>query len=119
MFQGMESLFHGFEHGGGGYDRGFGAGGGGGETVVNNYYDDDRSDRGERDRDDTGRNDSSFYNPSDDASRDTGAQFADTGNGRDFAAADDSGSFDNSGGFDNDAGFDDSSSDNGDLGGGF
>ncbi len=59
MFQGMESLFHGFEHSGGGsgYERGL-AGSGGGETV-NNYYDDDRGDRGQRDG---GRDDSFFYN---------------------------------------------------------
>ena len=49
-FEGIESLFHGFGHGGGGMGSGFGGFGGsgfeggnftqpGGETVVNNYYD--------------------------------------------------------------------------------
>jgi uncharacterized protein len=45
-FEGIESLMHGFEHGGGGYGMG-GFGGGFGappveETVINNYYDDSR-----------------------------------------------------------------------------
>ena len=106
MFQGMESLFHGFEHSGGGYERGL-AGSGGGETV-NNYYDDNGGDRGERhDR----RDDSSFYNPSDDASRDafagsdnsTDSNFGDTG-GENFSGSDlgsdDGGSNDFSGGSD-------------------
>ena len=120
VFQGMEDLFHGFG-GHGGYERGFG-GGGGGETIVNNYYDDDRSggDSG-RDLGDRGRDDSGFYNPSDDASRsnfsdtaqgasDIGsfggnADFSDTGNKDDL-------SFDNSDDASNDSSsFDDSSSD--------
>ena len=115
MFQGMEGLFHGFEHGGG---SGF-TGGDGRETVVNNYYDDDRGDRGGNDRGD--RNDSSFYNPSDDASRsdsgDSGTQFVDTGSdsGQDFSASDDS-SFDS--GSSDTSGFDDNSG-NDDGGGGF
>lgn len=102
MFAGMESLFHGFGHGGGGYGYGGGfSGGSGGETIVNNYYDEDRN----RDRGDLGHSDSSFYNPSDDASRqgagDNSPQFADTSR-QDFQ---DSGSGDNSG-------FDESSDDN-------
>lgn len=120
MFQGMESLFHGFEGGGGG-GRGFGGGMGGGETVVNNYYDDDQSggDRQESRRDEGGRGDSNFYNPSDDASRsdngDTGQRFADTGNddsSQDLSGSDDS-TFDNGGSddssFDNNSGSDDGS----------
>ena len=118
MFSGMESLFHGFDHGGG-YGSGLGGGLGGGETVVNNYYDDDKGDRGGEDR---GRDDSSFYNPSDDASRsDPGAQFADTGSGNADSGEDldagsnDAGSFDDSGS-DN---FDDSSNMDDGGGGGF
>ena len=105
MFQGMESLFHGFDRGGSGL-----MGGGGGGETINNYYDDDRGggDREDRDRGDSGRDDNSFYNPSDDASRDTGAQFADT-------ADDNSGSFDDSSNnFDDNSSFDD----NTDSGGG-
>lgn len=65
VFQGMEDLFHGF---GGGHHAGYGFGGGsGGETIVNNYYDDNNS--ADRDSGDRGRDDSIFYNPSDDASR--------------------------------------------------
>ncbi len=100
MFQGMESLFHGFEHtGGGGSERGL-AGSGGGETV-NNYYDGDRGDRGQGDG---GRDDGSFYNPKDDASRDafaggggddsSGSSFGDTGSDN---SSDDSSSFDDDG----------------------
>ena len=124
MFQGMESLFHGFEHGGGGYGSGFsGMGERGGETVVNNYYDDDRGGREDRGRDEGGRGDSSFYNPSDDASRsdmgDSSARFADTGSdlsndeplagGSDDSTFDDSGS-DDSSGFDDNSGSDDGGS---------
>jgi hypothetical protein len=48
-FEGVESILHGFGHGGGGFGGGFGGGGFGGggfgerpveETVINNYYDD-------------------------------------------------------------------------------
>jgi hypothetical protein len=86
-FQGMESLFHGF--GGGGYGSGFGGGGfgeGRPSEVVNNYYGD--GDEHHHDAADT-KDDSSFYNAKDDASRDsdTGTQFADTsGNDRDDAS---------------------------------
>ncbi len=117
MFQGMESLFHGFEHGGG---SGFaGMGDRGGESVVNNYYDDDRGRGEDRGSEDRGRDDSSFYNPSDDASRTGGgeAQFADTSgdNAQDFGGSD-SGGFDG-GGTDN-SNFDDNSG-GGDGSGGF
>ncbi len=119
MFQGMEDLFHGF--GRGGSERGF-TGGGGGETVVSNFYDDDRG------RDQGNRDDSSFYNPGDDASRqdfsDAGANQANFGgfddnNANDFGSANagsDNFAFDNgdSGGFDDNPGGDDFS-DSGDM----
>src|SRR5579875_3111155 len=123
-FESMESLFHGF--GGGGYERP-------GETVINNYYDDAGGGAHEHRVDD-----SNFYNPTDDASRqDVGGQDLsgqDLGDqsGQNFADAgdSDSGSYigglrgdsndfvDNSG-FD-DSGFDDSGSgfDDGSGGGG-
>ena len=93
MFQGMESLFHGFEHGGG---SGFaGMGGRPEETVVNNYYDDNGGDRG---RDDSSRDSGSFYDASDDASRSglgtSGDQFADTGNDASFGDVSDNSGFD-------------------------
>ncbi len=102
-FRGIEDLFHGF--GGGGGERGFtGAGVGGGETVVNNYYDGDRGNEQGNDRGDN-RDSGSFYNPSDDASRGGGGQFADTGDndsaftdsGDDTSSLDDSSAFDNGG----------------------
>jgi hypothetical protein len=115
-FESMESLFHGF--GGGGY------GGGGferpGETVVNNYYDDAGQHEHRVD-------DSNFYNPADDASRqDLGDQssqsLADTGNDSNFnndagGFAGDTSDFVDNSGFD-DAGFDDSGSNFDDGGGG-
>lgn len=108
MFQGMESLFHGFEHHNGGYGSGFT--GGGGETV-NNYYDDDRGQGNDR-----GRDDNSFYNPSDDASRSDTAQFTDTGTGNNDvqdlgSGMDDSSNFDDGGSnaFDDNSSMDDSS----------
>ncbi len=116
-FESMESLFHGF--GGGGY-----GGGRPGETVINNYYDD--AGQHEHRVDDT-----NFYNPNDDASRQdlgqrdlgdqAGQNFADTGGGDSGGDAGgfggDSSDFVDSGGFD-DAGFDDSSSGFDDGGGG-
>lgn len=117
-FDSMESLFHGFGGGGGyGTERP-------GETIVNNYYD-------EPGQHENRAEDSSFYNPSNDASRqdltnqdlgDQSQSLADTGNNADFN--NDTGSFggdqsdfvDNSG-FD-DSGFDDSSSNFDDGGGG-
>jgi uncharacterized protein len=117
-FQSMESLFHGFGGGGYGYE------GRPGETVVNNYYDD----AAQHDHHESAT-DSSFYNPSDDASRqnpDASSQnFADsttndlsadnygtddnslTDTGNDFG---DTGDFD-SGNFDSGGGFDDGGSD--------
>ena len=111
VFQGMEDLFHGFGGGHEGYGRGF-EGGGGGETIINNYNDGDRgsdrdNDRGsDRDFSDRGRDDSSFYNPSDDASRSNFAS-ADT----DDNSLTDTSSFDNSNDFNDTGSFDDSSND--------
>lgn len=68
LFEGVESMF-------GGHGSGFGGGGfGGGHeggSVVNNYYEDHPS--GEH-HGVTDSGDSSFYNPSNDASRDTGGE---------------------------------------------
>lgn len=98
VFQGMESLFHGF---GGGYGEGRP-----GETVVNNYYDD-----AGRDEHRAVADDSNFYNPEHDASRDRGDQdsrnFADADN----AQPDDYGVDDNSDSGSDDAGFDDGGGD--------
>ena len=112
LFQGVESMF-------GGHGSGFGGGGfGGGHeggSVVNNYYEDHPS--GEH-HGATDSGNSSFYNPSNDASRDTGGErsshqnladttdstdtndFAsnDTGDDSSFSdSSDDSNSFDDSG----------------------
>jgi hypothetical protein len=83
MFQGMESLFHGF---GAGHEYG-----GGGEILNNNYYGDEGR---EHHAEASTGSDSGFYNPSDDASRDN---FADDNNSNDDAGYDDSGSFDDTG----------------------
>jgi len=81
MFQGMESLFHGF--GGGGYGGGYGEGRPT-EVIENNYY----GEGNEHEHHVADTNDSSFYNPGKDASRDSDtSQFADTNN-------DDSSNFD-------------------------
>ena len=104
VFQGMEGLFHGF---GGGYGEGRP-----GETVVNNYYDD-----AGRDEHRAVADDSNFYNPEHDASRDAGDQdsrgFADTGSGDnsqpdDYGVDDSNDSGSDDAGFDNGGGFDDS-----------
>ncbi|HVG26774.1 MAG TPA: DUF2076 domain-containing protein [Acidobacteriaceae bacterium] len=109
VFEGVESLFH-----------GFGGGGGGHETIVNNYYDDPGAGGEHHGALDS---DSSFYNPSGDASRqglgeDSSARgFADTGSDGLSSQSDDSGFNDDTG-----AGFgDDAGSDSGldDTGGGF
>jgi hypothetical protein len=100
-FESMESLFHGF--GGGPYGYGHPS-----ETIVNNYYDD----AGQHEHH---AEDSSFYNPEHDASR---QDLTDQSSLQDFAGSgSDIGSFGNdtsdfadTGGFD-DAGFDDSGSD--------
>jgi uncharacterized protein len=75
MFQGMESLFHGF---GGGYGNpGYGESRPT-EVINNNYYGDDNPH--EHHAADTS-SDSSFYNPSDDASRESDtSKFADSTN---------------------------------------
>lgn len=109
----MESLFHGF--GGGGYgSRGFEDGGRPSETIINNYNDGDEPRHGsEGSRD---RGDSSFYNPSDDASRnnDQGSSFAETDIDRDEDNGNDDSSNDDS---NYDSGDDSSSFDPGDDGG--
>jgi hypothetical protein len=111
-FESMESLFHGFGGGGGyGHERP-------GESVTNNYYDDAGQHEHRVD-------DSNFYNPTNDASRqDLGGQDVGGDAGQNFA---DSGSADgggDAGGFGGDSsdfvdnsGFDDSGSD--DSGSGF
>ena len=112
LFEGVESMF-------GGHGSGFGGGGfGGGHeggSVVNNYYEDHPS--GEH-HGVTDSGDSSFYNPSNDASRDTGSEhsshqtLADT---NDFASNDieDDSSFSDSS--DDSNSFDDSGSSNDDV----
>lgn len=128
MFQGMESLFHGLEHGGGGGSGFMGTGERGSESVVNNYYDDGRSgdeNRGGGDRglESQGRDGGGFYNPSDDASRsgsgDSETRFADNGSDSSNDSGQDSGdafsggggaSFDDSSSFDDNSGGDDSGS---------
>ena len=100
-FESIESLFHGF--GGGPYGYGHPS-----ETVVNNYYDDAAQHEHHGD-------DSSFYNPEHDASRQDGDAFADQGSSQSLAdSSDNSGNdIDGFGGdtsdFDN-SGFDDSGS---------
>lgn len=102
-FESMESLFHGFGGGPYGYAHP-------GESVVNNYYDDQAQHEHHVD-------DSNFYNPENDASRqDLGGQgssqdFADTGNsGNDIGGfGNDTSDFVDNSGFD-DTGFDDSGS---------
>jgi uncharacterized protein len=132
LFEGAESLFHGFG-GGGGYGMGHP-----GETVINNYYDQDQG--GEHHE--GSRDDSSFYNPSNDASRqdlggrdsgsqDLGAQdygvdsdddraargFADTDPS--YASDDNSTDFSDTNNFDDGSGFDDGGNMGGDDGGSF
>jgi uncharacterized protein len=105
-FESMESLFHGFGGSQYGYEHP-------GETVVNNYYDDPAQHEHHVD-------DSNFYNPADDASRqDLGGQgssqnFADSSSGNDIGGfGNDNSDFVDNSGFD-DSGFDDSSNfDNG------
>jgi len=99
-FESMESLFHGF--GGGPYGYGHP-----GETVVNNYYDDAAHDQHV--------DDSNFYNPADDASRQDLSSTSDN-SGNDIGGfGNDTSDFVDNSGFD-DSGFDDSS--NSDDGGG-
>jgi hypothetical protein len=110
LFEGVESMF-------GGHGGGYGHEGG---TTINNYYED----RPQAEHHGAADTDSSFYNPSNDASRDLSPDiedrrgFADDGNAAtDNFASDTSGTGDNSS-F-GDSGADDSSSfDSGDSGGG-
>jgi uncharacterized protein len=92
VFQGMESLFHGF--GEGHEERGFSEGRP--TEIVNNYY--GEGEGGEHHHESAAdRDDGSFYNPKNDASRDDdrghdsgAAKFADTDNDDDSNAQDDS-----------------------------
>jgi len=112
-FEGVESILHGFGHGGGGFGGGFGGGGFGGggfgerpveETVVNNYYDDPNRGGENRERE------ASFDDRSGDRlSNDQGAQLHDASyntGGDDFDdtqlsdGTDDDSNFDDSGSFD-------------------
>jgi len=82
MFQGMESLFHGFG-GGGGYGEGRPT-----EVIENNYY----GEGNEHEHHAADTNNSNFYNPDKDASRDSdksSSQFADTNNNDDSQNFDD------------------------------
>jgi hypothetical protein len=117
-FEGVESILHGFGHGGGygmgGMGMGGGLGMGGGferpveETVINNYYDEPGTRGFEHDR------------PEGEHHHEGGSQFADGGNDRDdqrgFDDSSDSSSFDDSSS-DDASGFDDGGGDDG--GGGF
>ena len=113
-FEGVESILHGFGHGGGYGMGGFGAPGlgmGGGferpveETVINNYYDEPGGRGFENDR------------PEGEHHHE-GAQFTDAGY---TTSGDDSSSGDDQGGFDDSSNFDDASNDTSsfDDGGGF
>jgi uncharacterized protein len=117
-FEGVESLLHGFGHGGGGFGgEGFGSGGGfgerpAGETVINNYYDDPNQNFGGEERggreasfDDRGGRESSLDDRGERfGSNDGGAQFNDAsydpGNSQDLGSFDDqtSGDIDDDGG---------------------
>lgn len=121
VFQGMEDMFRGFGHeGGGGYggDRPS-------EVINNNYYDNDRPESHEHRE--AGSDDSSFYNAANDASRQDlspdiedrrgiASNDDDSDNGadndqqgfEDSSSNDDSG-FDDSQSFDDGGGYDDSS----------
>ena len=107
LFQGVESMF-----GGGHHSSNFG--GGGGETI-NNYYEDGRQSGGEHHHEAAA--DSSFYNPSNDASRSsegTSNNFADVSESHQGALDTDSAGSsgdDDSNNFDDTSNFDDSSSD--------
>jgi len=117
-FEGVESILHGFGHGGGYGMGGVGMGGlgmGGGferpveETVINNYYDEPGTRGFEHDRSESEHH------------HEGGAQFADSGHDRDDQrgfddSSDSSSSYDDSGS-DDASGFDDGGGDDG--GGGF
>jgi hypothetical protein len=100
-FQGMESLFHGF---GGGSGYGYG---GRPEEIVNNNYYGESNEHEHHGIDSNASNDSSFYNPGNDASRDNStdaagdndtaqADYADSNSNDDFSSSDDSTSSDDS-----------------------
>jgi hypothetical protein len=113
-FEGVESLLHGFGHGGGGgFGEGFGGGGGGGfgerpagETVINNYYDDPNQNVG---GDERGGREASFDGGDRFGNDDRGAQFNDAsydpGSSQDLDNQD-GGDLGNSGDFDDGGGFD-------------
>ncbi len=126
-FEGVESILHGFGHGGygmGGMGMGPGLGMGGGferpveETVINNNYYDEPGSRGlehdrpeERGFDASGRDDSSGDNlrgfddsNSNDMNSGDSSNFADNSGG-DASGFDDGGSDDGGGGFDDGGGF--------------
>lgn len=100
------SLFHGF--GGGGFGRGF-EGDRPSETIINNYEDhDEHRHEDSRDRD----VDSSFYNPHNDASRDSDAHgFADSSLDTSDTGSDDSSDDDSDDAGDFDSGDDDGGGD--------
>ncbi len=133
-FEGVESLLHGFGHGGGfgggGFgDSGFGGGGFGGrpaeETVINNYYDDPNQSGGGGERRDAGFDDrggfgddggaqlrDADYQTSGDLQRDASPNelqgFDTLDDDQTSGGVDDGSNFDDSGSFD-DGGGDDSS----------
>jgi hypothetical protein len=110
-FEGVESLLHGFGHGGGGFGgEGFGGFGGGQrpeETVINNYYDDPNQNFGGEER---GSRESSFDGGDRFGNDDRGAKFDDAGydpgNIQDLDSLDNSQDLGNSGDFDDGGGFD-------------
>ena len=117
VFRGMEDLFSGF----GGHES-HGLVGGAGESVVNNYYSD-------ADRNEGSRDDSSFYNPAHDASRENLGDGSDsTSETRGFGALDEGSDSDPNDSTDNfaeddnfndsddNSSFDDSGFDSGDSG---
>ncbi len=106
LFEGVESMFG--HHNYGGYGGSYGHEG---ATTVNNYYEDRPN--GEHHASDT---DSSFYNPSNDASRDLSPDIEDR---RNFADAGTSDAFNDTSVNDDTSSFDDSSSYVGDDGGSF
>jgi uncharacterized protein len=109
-FEGVESLLHGFGHGGGGFGaEGFGGGGFGerpGETVINNYYDDPNHNLGGEEH---GGREASFDDRGDRFGNDGGSQFNDAsydpGGSQDLDNQD-SGDLGNSGDFDDGGGSD-------------
>jgi hypothetical protein len=116
LFEGVESMF-------GGHGGGFGGGGYGheGGETINNYYED----RPQGEHHAAADTDSSFYNPSNDASRDLSPDvedrrgFSDSSSNEDSTTTDDSSSgSDDSSSFDDSSSDDSSSFDSGDSSGG-